>query len=324
VPQPEGEDYDTDNDLHYASDSDSGLQEEEQIFRSKFDVTWRIENYKCNEDGEFECLRELEMETRPQMRLLLPLDCFQQWYQDHMNTNLRQDHAVADLRDYRLKKIEFRADYDNGEEDGRKGMHAFRFGDQENYYDALDKLNSWRTLGHRGLKLSLIARVKKMSSTAATLVQRVRVPDLRMQLGTGGHPVAKIRRQWTCKRQDCERFGLTCWWGVKDLPKYHVPIRACHLRAWGWGTVEDGKLTPQDPGAALIQRMMRHQQARKTAGAPAPAAPDLNMNLYGMASTFQQTIQANGVNLHLSFFGPEYSLATCGVASGCLFPISRR
>ena len=137
------------------------------------------------------------METRPQMQLLLPLDCFQQWYQDHMTTHQHQDHMVANLRDYRLKKIEFRTDYDNGEEDGRKGMRAFIYGDQENYYDARDQLVRWHALGHRGLKLSLIARVKKMSSTAATLPQKVRVPDLRMELGTGGHPIAKIRRQWT-------------------------------------------------------------------------------------------------------------------------------
>jgi hypothetical protein len=183
-------------------------------------------------------------------------------------------------------------------------MRAFTYGDQENYFDALYQLIHWRALGHRGLKLSLIARVKKMPSTAAPLAQRVRVPDLRMQLGTGGHPVAKTRRQWTCKRQDCDRFGLTCWWGVKDLPKYHVPIRACHLRAWGCGMVDDGKPTPQDPGAALVQRMMRYQHALTIANAPAPPV-QVNIYNYGSASIFHQTIQANGVNINISHFGPE-------------------
>jgi hypothetical protein len=88
VPQSEGKDYDTDDDLYCASDSDSGLQEEEQIIRSEFEVQWRIENYRCDRDGEFKCLRKYDMGTRPQMRVLLQLDCFQQWYQDHMITHM--------------------------------------------------------------------------------------------------------------------------------------------------------------------------------------------------------------------------------------------
>jgi hypothetical protein len=171
----------------------------------------------------------------------------------------------------------------------------------------------WTLRGCRDLTLSLIVRVKKMPQGAPSqsAVQgrpvRVRVPDLRLKLGTKGHPAARIRRQWTCKREDCERFGRTCWWGVKDLPKYHVPLRSAHIRSW-CHDIDEGKATPQCPGPAVIQRMMRLQHARQTAVAPAPAAQELNMHFHGMASTFKQTLQVNGVNLHLSFYGPEYNL----------------
>jgi len=50
---------------------------------------------------------------------------------------------------------------------------------------------------------------------------------------------------------------------------------------------------------------MRHQQARKLAAAAAPPV-QVNIHNYGSASTFQQTIQANGVDINISSYGPEY------------------
>lgn len=91
------------------------------------------------------------------------------------------------------------------------------------------------------------------------------------ELGTGGHPAARIRRQWTCRRIDCPRFRRTCWWGVKNLSQYHVPIRRAHIHSWSRG-IFDGKLSPKDPGGALIQRMMRLQEAQRRV-APARQKP---------------------------------------------------
>lgn len=229
--------------------------------------------------------------TTPNRRLLTPLDLFQYWYQCKLNRN---------FRGYRVKGLGFKASYDNGDESG-EGIFG---GGQNEYYEAVNQLVVWTLRGYCGLTLSLIARVKKIPG--AVQGRLVRVPDLRMKLGTQGHPAARIRRQWTCKREDCERSGLTYWCGVKDLPKYHVPLRSIHIRSWS-ADIAEGKATPQRPGPALIQRMIRNQQARKTAIAPTPAAQELNMNFYGMASTWQQIIQVDGLNLYLSFYGPEYN-----------------
>jgi len=293
VPQPEGEDYDTDEDLHYASDAEDELPEKEQSFHYEFAMVWRIE------DSKKKCLQQNVKEIRSRMRLFLPLDLFQQWYQDEMATN---------LRDYRFKSLAFKASYDNGD---RSDASHFS-GDQDGYHNNVNQLVRWFLLGYRDVTLSLTAHVKKMSPTAAALARSTirrslaRVPDLRTRLGTGGHPAAQIRRQWTCKWQDCERYGLTCWWGVKDLPKYHVPIRSTHIRSWSYGIFE-GNLTPKAPGAALIQRMMRHDEARKIMVAPTPAR-ELTLAFHGMPSTHQHSVETNGFTLYLNFYGPEYTL----------------
>lgn len=287
VPQSEGEDYNTDGVLYYASDSEGEPQEQEQSLHNEFAMVWRIE------DSRRKRLRQFVMETRPDMRLFTPLDAFQQWYQDHM---------AVDLRDYRFRRLVFTASYDNGDESGSSGF----IGNRNGYRDSFHQLVRWSLLGCRKVTLSLIARVKKMPTT--TLAQRARqitlarVPDLRTKLGTGGHPAARIRRHWTCTRPECDRFGLTCWWGVKDLPKYHVPIRRTHIRVWPSGIFE-GKLTPRSPRPALIQRMIRQQQAR---AAIVALAPEVQKAFHGMSFTLEQSITINGVTLHLSFHGPEY------------------
>jgi hypothetical protein len=212
---------------------------------------------------------------------------------------------LVSLRDYRFTEFYFKASYDNGDESEASTVK----GDQDGYYQTINKLVRWSIRSYRNVTMTLTARVKKMPPAAAALARstsrraEARVPDLRTKLGTGGHPAAQIRRQWICKWPDCRRYRRTCWWGVENLPKYHVPIRRAHIHAWSRG-IFDGKLTPQDPGGALIQRMIRLQHAQKTAIAP---AQELTMNFYGMASTWQQTIRSDGLNLHLSFYGPEYN-----------------
>jgi hypothetical protein len=293
VPQPDEKDYDTDDDLYYASDSDDEPEERIQRLPYGFALLWRIEDSKKKT-----LLESANTITLPK-RLFAPLDDFQQWYRDQMLVN---------LHDYRFTELYFKASYDNGDESEASTVK----GDQDGYYQTINKLVRWSIRSYRNVTMTLTARVKKMPPAAATLARSTvrraesRVPDLRTKLGTGGHPAAQIRRQWICKWPDCERYKRTCWWGVKNLPEYHVPIRRAHIHSWSCG-IFDGKLTPQDPGGALMQRMMRLQHAQKTAIAPAPPVQDLNINLYGMASTSQQTIRTDGLNLQVSFYGPEYS-----------------
>jgi hypothetical protein len=290
VPQPEEKGYDTDDDLYYASDSEGEPEEKIQTLSYGFALLWRIEDSK-----KTSLLESANTITLPK-RLFAPLDDFQQWYRDQMLVN---------LNDYHLTELYFKASYDNGDEWEASTVK----GDQDGYYQTINKLVRWSIQSYRNVTMTLTAHVKKMPPAAAAPARstlrraEARVPDLRTKLGTGGHPAGQIIRQWICKWPDCERFKRTCWWGVKDLPKYHVPIRRAHIHSWSCGFF-DGKLTPQDPGGALMQRMMRLQHAQKTAIAP---AQELNMNFYGMASSWQQTIRSDGLNLHLSFYGPEYN-----------------
>jgi hypothetical protein len=179
----------------------------------------------------------------PSKRIFAPLDVFQEWYRNPLAVN---------FKDYRFTGLVFKASFDNG--DG-SDAHTFE-GDQDGYYETTGQLVQWSIRSYRNVTMTLTARVKKMPPAAAALARSTlrraegRVPDLRTKLGTGGHPAAQIRRQWICKWIDCPRFGRTCWWGVKNVPQYHVPIQRAHIHAWSRG-IFDGKLTPKDPGGGL-------------------------------------------------------------------------
>jgi hypothetical protein len=167
VPVPEGEYYETDDDLNYDSGLEYQLQEEEQRFSYGFAMHWRIG------DAKGKCLRTVVQTTRPRGRLLAPLDFFQHWYQQELKAN---------FCGYRFKGLAFKASYDNGDESG-----ATTFGgDQNAYYATINQLVVWSLRGHRGATLSLTARVKKMPEAApsqsALHGRMVRVPDLRMRL----------------------------------------------------------------------------------------------------------------------------------------------
>ena len=275
------------------SDSDGELEERIQTFSEDHDFAfvWRIE------DSKNKSLCESVNAIVPSKRIFAPLDVFQEWYRNQL---------VVNFKDCRFTGLVFKACFDNG--DG-SDAHTFE-GDQDGYYETTGQLVQWSIRSYRNVTMTLTARVKKMSPAATALARSTlrraegRVPDLRTKLGTGGHPAARIRRQLTCRWIDCPRFGRTCWWGVKNVPQYHVPIQRAHIHAWS-RRIFYGKLTPKDPGGALIQRMMRFQHAPTIANASAPPV-QVHIHNYGTASNFQQTIEANGVNLNISDYGPEH------------------
>ena len=124
------------------------------------------------------------------------------------------------LRGYRFTELFFKASYDNGDESEASTVK----GDQDGYYETTMKLVPWSIRGYRNVTMTIVARVKKMPLAAAALAcstlrrAEARVSDLCAKLGTGGHPAARIRRQWTCKWPDCPRYRRTCWWESRTYP----------------------------------------------------------------------------------------------------------
>lgn len=126
----------------------------------------------------------------------------------------------VNLREYRFTELFSKASYDNGDESEASTVK----GDQDGYYETTMKLVPWSIRGYRNVTMTIVARVKKMPLAAAALAcstlrrAEARVSDLCAKLGTGGHPAARIRRQWTCKWPDCPRYRRTCWWESRTYP----------------------------------------------------------------------------------------------------------
>lgn len=171
--QPNEKDYDTDDNLYYASDSDGELEERIQTFSEDHDFAflWRIE------DSKNKSLCESVNAIVPSKRISAPLDVFQEWYRNQLAVN---------FKDCRFKELLFKASYDNG--DGSESSTVR--GDQDGYYQVTDKLVKWSIRSYRNVTLTLTARVKKMSPAATALARSTlrraegRVPDLRTKLGT--------------------------------------------------------------------------------------------------------------------------------------------
>jgi hypothetical protein len=94
--QPDEKDYDTDDDLYYASDSDGELEERIQTFSEdhEFAFIWRIE------DSKNKSLCESVNAIVPSKWIFAPLDVFQEWYRNQLAVN---------FKDYRFTGLVFKA-----------------------------------------------------------------------------------------------------------------------------------------------------------------------------------------------------------------------